>query len=123
MIHRSSHICIYGEGQRSFAKAFEERFLVRDMKMLADHNNFMSFDIDNELDAIVRLYSFARYVLQPLNSVLQEKLDRLINNQNQEEAKTTVRHSRNSSNSSGTKEGSHNSAYGSRSSSFAMSTL
>lgn len=78
MIHRSTHICTFGEGERSFTKAFEERVLVRDMAMLADHNNFMTFDIEDEKDAIMKLYAFARYVLQPLNPMLLERLNRKI---------------------------------------------
>ena len=57
------HICNVGEGQRSFAKAFEERFMIRDMAMMADHNNFMTFDINDEKDALTKLMAFARYVL------------------------------------------------------------
>ena len=37
---------------RTFAQAFEERFIVRDMAMLADHSNFMAFDINDEGDAL-----------------------------------------------------------------------
>ena len=51
-----------GEGGRSFTKAFEERFKIRDMAMIADHNNFMTFDINNERDALNKLEAFARYV-------------------------------------------------------------
>ena len=77
MIHRSTHICTSGEGERSFNKAFKDRVLVRDMAMLADHNNFMTFDIENESHAIMKLDAFAKYVLQPLNPVLQERLNRI----------------------------------------------
>ena len=64
LLCRSRHICCQiGEGQRTFAQAWEERFAVRDMAMLADHNNFMVFDIDNEADALFKLDCFARYVL------------------------------------------------------------
>ena len=41
--------------------------------MMADHNNFMSFDINDEKDALTKLENFARYVVQPLNPVLQER--------------------------------------------------
>ena len=47
------------------------------MAMLADHNNFMSFDINSEKDALVKLESFARYVMQPLNPVLRDRLNRM----------------------------------------------
>ena len=33
------------------------------MAMMADHNNFMSFDINDEKDALAKLEAFARYVL------------------------------------------------------------
>ena len=69
-----------GEGERSFAKAFEERFRIRDMAMIADHNNFMTFDINNERDALNKLEAFARYVTQPLNPVLRERMNRLESN-------------------------------------------
>ena len=59
------------EGDRSFATAFEERFIVRDMAMVADHSNFMCFDINNEADALEKVYKFAQYVLSPLNPVLK----------------------------------------------------
>ncbi len=57
LLCRSQHICnMGGEGsKRSFARAFEERFVVRDMAMLADHKNFMAFDINNESDALHKL--------------------------------------------------------------------
>jgi len=63
LLCRSAHICTIGEGERSFTKAFEERFMIRDMAMMADHNNFMSFDINDETDALAKLEAFARYVL------------------------------------------------------------
>ena len=66
-----------GEGGRSFTKAFEERFKIRDMAMIADHNNFMTFDINNERDALNKLEAFARYVTQPLNPVLLERMNRM----------------------------------------------
>ena len=66
-----------GEGERSFSKAFEERFKIRDMAMIADHNNFMTFDINNERDALNKLEAFARYVTQPLNPVLRERMNRM----------------------------------------------
>lgn len=54
-----------------------DRFLVRDMALMADHNNFMSFDINSEKDTLLKLEGFARYVMQPLNPVLQDRLNRL----------------------------------------------
>ena len=63
------------EGDRSFHTAFEERFVVRDMAMVADHSNFMCFDINNEARALEKVESFARYVLSPLNPVLKKRLD------------------------------------------------
>ena len=50
------------------------------MAMIADHNNFMTFDINNERDALNKLESFARYVTQPLNPVLRERMNRLESN-------------------------------------------
>ena len=44
--------------------------MIRDMAMMADHNNFMTFDINDEKDAMMKTVAFARYVLQPLNPVL-----------------------------------------------------
>ena len=63
------------EGDRSFARAFEERFVVRDMAMVADHSNFMCFDINNEADALSKIEAFAKYVLSPLNPVLRQRLE------------------------------------------------
>ena len=65
LLCRNSHICnMVKEGnQRTFAQAFRERYIVRDMAMLADHNNFMAFDINDEGDAQQRLKSFGRYVI------------------------------------------------------------
>ena len=77
LICRSKHICTFGEGGRTFSKAFMDRFLVRDMALMADHNNFMSFDINSEKDTLLKLEGFARYVMQPLNPVLQDRLNRL----------------------------------------------
>ena len=51
LLVRNRHICNHGEGSdRPFTKAFEQRFAVRDMAMLADHNNFMTFDINEEAE-------------------------------------------------------------------------
>jgi hypothetical protein len=55
LICRSKHICTMEEGGRSFSKAFEDRFTVRDIAMMADHNNFMSFDINSEKDALEKV--------------------------------------------------------------------
>ena len=48
LICRFKHVCTMGEGERSFQSAFKQRFSIRDMAMMADHNNFMSFDINDE---------------------------------------------------------------------------
>jgi len=45
--------------------------------MMQDHNNFMSFDINDEKDALTKLKNFAKYVVQPLNPVLRERKVRL----------------------------------------------
>ena len=82
LLCRTQHICTIGEGGRSFSKAFEERFMIRDMAMMADHNNFMTFDINDEKDAIQKLIAFAKYVLQPLNPVLQERILRMDHQRN-----------------------------------------
>lgn len=63
LICRSKHICSLGEGDRSFKKAFKERFLVRDITMLDDHNCFMTFDINSEKEARSNLEKFAKYVI------------------------------------------------------------
>jgi len=77
LLCRTRHICQMGEGERTFSSAFEERFLIRDVAMMADHNKFMAFDINDESDAMVKLESFAKYVISPLNPVLQERKQRM----------------------------------------------
>lgn len=56
--------------------------MIRDMAMMADHNNFMSFDINDEKDALAKLEAFARYVLLPLNPVLKERFMRMEHTRN-----------------------------------------
>ena len=92
LICRSQHICTLEEDGRSFSKAFEERFAVRDMAMMADHNNFMSFDINSEKDALVKLKSFIRYVMHPLNPVLQNRLDQIRLKRRIKESKVDLDH-------------------------------
>ena len=37
--------------------------MVRDAAMIEDHHNFMSYDINNEHDALLQVENFANYVL------------------------------------------------------------
>jgi hypothetical protein len=55
--------------------------------MMADHNNFMSFDINSEKDALLKLEGFAKYVMQPLNPVLQDRLKRMVPMRSADESK------------------------------------
>lgn len=97
LLCRTQHICTIGEGERSFSKAFEERFMIRDMAMMADHNNFMTFDINDEKDALQKLNAFARYVLQPLNPVLQERILRIDHQRSQSAAGVSLEESKENS--------------------------
>lgn len=51
--------------------------MIRDMAMMCDHQNFMSFDINDEKDALQKLFAFARYVISPLNPILQDRLQHI----------------------------------------------
>lgn len=101
-------------------KAFEERFMIRDMAMMADHNNFMMFDINNEKEALDKLQGFAKYVLLPLNPVLMDRIMRMDLTKNL--ASNSLEESKESSQYGSQQEGATGSS-GRQSSSVAMSSL
>ena len=71
--------------------------MIRDMAMMADHNNFMTFDINDEKDAMMKTVAFARYVLQPLNPVLQDRILRMENATRKENSSHSLEESKESS--------------------------
>ena len=90
--------------------------------MMADHNNFMTFDINDEKDAIQKLIAFAKYVLQPLNPVLQERILRMDYQRNQSVAGVSLEESKENS-FLGSKEEGAGSSSGRQSSTVPISSL
>ena len=87
MIQRSIHLCAQ-EGHPEFAKNFRARYEAKDLDMF--NNDFLKFDIDNELDAVRKAKAFVAEVSLPLPPTLIQQASSQSGSTDQEISNTLV---------------------------------